>query len=196
VTLGVESRAATAASARAAASEAMQGLLAQLRASGVADADIQTSNLELEPDHDHRDGTAVLRGYRVSNQAAVTLRDLARAGDIIDAALDSAGDAARLRGVRFSFADAAPLYDQARRGAMADARQRAATFADSAGVAVGEVLEITEMDGSNGEPGPRVMFAARAASMPVQAGESGITASVRVQFALEPPKTRKTGKPR
>ena len=54
----------------------MQTLLAQLRASGVADADIQTSNLELEPEYDHRDGTAVLRGYRVSNQVSVTLRDL------------------------------------------------------------------------------------------------------------------------
>lgn len=186
VTLGVEHTDPRASEARAAMTAAMTRLLAVLRTAGVEPRDIQTSNLSLQPlyDYNSADGRT-LRGYTASNSVSVTLRDLERSGEIIDAALDACGDAARMNGLRFGFAKPEVLLEQARRAAIADARARAETFASAAGVAVGEVIDIVEAQAVGNRPVARGMLEAKAMAAPIEGGEEALSASVVVRFTLK-----------
>ena len=73
---------------------AATGLLDVLRGRGVADRDLRTSGLSISPTFD-TDGR--ITGYEVTNQVAATLRDVAGAGALIDAAAQAAGDAVRVQ---------------------------------------------------------------------------------------------------
>lgn len=71
---------------------------------------------------------------------------------------------------------------------MADARAKAGEYAAHAGRALGQVVRVSEEGGAF--PMPKVLGGARAmamaeSAMPVEAGESTITSSVRVRFALD-----------
>lgn len=192
VTLGVERMATRASEARTGAAEAASRLLAVLREAGVEGKDIQTANITLQPQYDYNSGDGrTLRGYNASNSIAVTLRDLARSGEVVDAALEATGDAARMNGIRFGFANPATLLERARRAAVADARWRAETFANAAGVALGEVLQIAEVPDTSGRPSPKGMLEARALATPIEGGEESVSATVIVKFALERKAARK-----
>lgn len=185
VTLGVEHTAPRASEARARATEAMAQLLGVLRGAGVQTRDIQTASVTLQPIYDYNSSEGrTLRGYTAAQSLAVILRDLERSGEVIDAALEAAGDAARMNGLRFGFSNPAGLLTQARREAIADARSRAETYAAAAGVAVGAVLSIVEATEPPSRPVPRGMLEAKAMSTPIEAGEEGVTASVVIQFAV------------
>jgi len=185
VSLGVESLAATAAGARTIVSENMRKLLDILREARVESRDIQTQHIELEPEYDYSSSTGrTLRGYVARNTVSVKLRDIASSGETIDRVLEVAGDSARLNGISFDFADPAALYDRARREAIAEAQRRAATYADAAGVAVGEVLEITERTDDRVPSMPYRARAMSSAAMPVEAGEESVRVDVMVRFAL------------
>src|SRR4029450_12083716 len=79
---------------------------------GVAEADIQTAGIDIYPRY-ARGGA--IRGYQVSHQLTVKIRDLAKAGAIISAAVDAGGNAARLSGVWFAIEDDDTLLAQAPR---------------------------------------------------------------------------------
>lgn len=187
VTLGVEAIAPRASEARARASEAMVRLLAVLREAGVQARDTQTASVSLQPNYDYNSSEGrTLRGYTAAQSVTVTLRDLERSGETIDAALEAAGDAARMNGLRFGFSNPADLLLRARREAVADARFRAETYAAAAGVALGEVLSIVEAAEPGVRPVPRGMLEAKAMAAPIESGEEGVTSSVVVHFSLVP----------
>lgn len=187
VTLGVEHVAPRASEARAMASDAMAHLLAAFRGAGVQPRDTQTASVSLQPNYDYSSSDGrTLRGYTAAQSVSVTLRDVDRSGETIDAALEAAGDAARMNGLRFGFSDPAELLVRARREAVADARLRAETYAAAAGVAVGEVLSIVEVSEPGARPVPRGMLEAKAMATPIEGGEEGVSASVVVQFSLVP----------
>ena len=74
-----------------------------LHAAGVAEADLRTSQLSVSPTQDPNTGR--ITGYEVSNMLTATLRDVDRAGSVIDAAGTAAGDAVRVQQLEFSIAD-------------------------------------------------------------------------------------------
>ena len=74
-----------------------------LRAAGVAEPDLRTSQLSVSPTQDPTTGRVT--GYEVSNLLTATLRDVGRAGAVIDAAGAAAGDAIRVQQLEFSVAD-------------------------------------------------------------------------------------------
>ena len=184
--LGVEASAEKVGPALADANARMRALLAAVRRAGVADKDIRTTDFSVyfEQDPAPRAGSASRAGlYHVRNAVEVTIRDLSRASDVLDAALAAGGNTAS--GISFAIDDPAPLRASARRTAVADARSRAEALARAAGVAVGAVLSISEA----GSPGPRPMLAramAASAGPPVEAGELSETAQVQVVYEIVP----------
>ena len=76
---------------------------------------------------------------------------------------------------------------EARSAAIDNARKRAAEFAAAAGFSLGEVLMISEAGASGPSPMFRKFAAEAGGSMPIQAGTTGLSASVTVEFALETP---------
>lgn len=188
ITLGVATQDETAAAALAANSARLAAVLAQLKAAGVAERDLQTSGLTLGPRLDYsRDGQPPrVTGYEVSNQVTVRVRDLAALGGILDKAV---GDGANtFHGLSFGLADSAAALDAARVQAVQEAARKAAMMAEAAGVRLGTVAEMSE---SGGGPEPVPMYrkgavAMAAEAVPVEGGEVSYTVSVTVSWELEP----------
>lgn len=150
---------------------------------GVADRDRRTSGMGVNPRWD-REGQRVV-GYTAHHAVRLVIRDRERVGDVIGAMAGAAGDAFGLDAVTLEVADPAPLLVRARGAAFEDARSRADQYASLAGRPLGPVLRVTE-GGGYAPPTPRFAKAAMdlAGGMPVEAGESTMTASVTVRFGL------------
>src|SRR5665213_1837571 len=101
---------------------AMTRVIAALKALGIADKDIQTSNVSLQPTYDYSTNANPPRitGYQLSNSVTVTVRDLAKLGDAIDNSL--AAGATSIDGVAFRVDDQTAAEAQARQAAMAEAK--------------------------------------------------------------------------
>lgn len=192
---GVVSQGKTASEAMAANAADMTRVIAALKKAGVADKDIQTSNLSLNPVYQPQrnlpDGTVEpaqprIVGYQANNTVSVRQRKLGEMGKVIDA-LVSAG-ANQVNGPGFELDDPEPAQDQARTAAMQKARARAELYARAAGLKVARILAISESGGW--QPPQPVMYkmamADAAPSTPVQAGELQMTVNVTVQFELAP----------
>jgi uncharacterized protein len=185
--LGVAVTRPTAAAAQAAAAGTMAAILGALRETGVADRDLRTEGLSLQPVLDYRnDGPPRLRGYELRNSVVARLRDLARLPEAVDGAI--AAGATTLDGVRFDVEDRAAAEAAARDAAVADALAKAAALARAAGAELGPVLAVSE--GSIAPPAPfpvaraAKLMAADALSTPVEAGESEIAVTVQLVVAL------------
>lgn len=196
--VGVEARGATVSAANAEAAAAMEAALGALRASGVADKDIQTRNFSVYPRYEYRDITQrdggkisrrVLAGYEVSNDVAAKIRDIDSVGETIDAVIVAAGDGARISGVVFGVEDLDALRPELRRMAVADAVAKAEALADLSGVKLGRLLYMSEgaarASGGGYESGFGA-FALEAASAPppISAGEREARFSVSAGFGI------------
>ena len=183
VNLGVTTTDKMAAAAMQANSTALAAVMERLKAAGIADRDLQTSNLQLTPNWTNPDngGMAVISGYTASNMLSVRVRDLTILGAVLDAAITDGANT--LNGISFGQSDPRPIQDAARQAAVADAMARAKLLTEAAGVKLGRVLSISENAGY-GAPMPMMKAADMAESVPVAAGEIGVTASVNMVFEL------------
>ncbi|MGH2466334.1 MAG: SIMPL domain-containing protein [Candidatus Limnocylindrales bacterium] len=188
LSLGVQAHAPTAAAAQSQANAVMARLVAAVKRLGVADKDLATQWLSLQPQYASQpagDTPPRLGGYQADQSLVVTVRDLTRAGAIIDGAVAAGAD--QVGGISFSLADPTRASDQARTAAMADARARAQALARAAGVAVGAVVSIIETDGSPPQPIPydRGLAAPQVgAPTQVEPGTTDVEVDVTVTFAI------------
>lgn len=187
VTAGVVTQAATAQGAMADNAARMTATLAALRKAGVAPRDMQTASVDLNPQYRYEDNKPpILTGYQASNQVRVRLRDIARAGSVLDALV--AAGANRIDGPALSVDQPEAALDEARGRAVAAARARADLYAKAAGLRVVRILSISEQ----GEGGPiapmPVMAMARSAAKQADtemvAGEQKLAVRVAVSFEL------------
>ncbi len=194
---GVTSQGKTAGVALSANSADMNKVIAALKKAGIADRDIQTSNLSLNPIYQPQrpmpDGTVEpaepkIIGYQVYNTVNVRQRNLAQFGRVLDTLV--AAGANQISGPSFQMDDPDSATDEARSQAMKKARSRADLYAKGAGLKVLRILSISESGGY--VPQPQVMYARAAMadgmekSTPVAAGEVSMTSSVTVLFELTP----------
>lgn len=181
LTIGVETEAETPGQALADNAERMSAVMRQLKDAGVADKDLQTSQLGIWPVFAERDQPRKTVGYRASNQLSVTIRDIERLGVVLDGAV--ADGANSVNGPTFGIADPEPLLADARTAAVQDALDKAGQYAAAASVKLGDVISIDEATG--GPIFARQMRAeAMAASTPVAPGETTLSASVTMTFAI------------
>jgi uncharacterized protein YggE len=186
LTLGVEANAETVASARTQAADSMNAVIAALTAAGVAEEDIQTTRLSVQPRYNFSGQVQEIIGFTVSNIATVKVRDIDSTGDVIDGAIEAGGNNARLDSLVFTIDDPTELEDEARRSAMAEARARAETLAEAGGVELGRPRSIAE----GGGPMP-IPFAADAfrqedaGGTPIELGELEVRIQVTVVYDLE-----------
>jgi len=174
--------------AQAAAATAMQAVIAALRKAGIADKDVQTTSLSLQPVYDYSsNGTPPkLTGYQIVNAVQATVRKLDTISDVIDGAL--AAGATTLDGITFRVDDPAAAEAQARDAAMKNARAKADALAKAAGVSITGVSSITEQSGSTPVPVPYLAGAAatdKAAATPVQVGTNEVDVSVSVVYLID-----------
>jgi uncharacterized protein YggE len=182
---GVTTEARTARDASDANNTAMSKVLAALKAAGIADKDIQTSRLSLQPQYaqvPNKQGVNTISGYRASNRVTMRLRDVTKVAGAIDTLVSSGAN--EIGGINFMVAQASKLLDDARTEAIADARRKAEIYAKAAGVTLGTPVSITE-DGGGSTPVP-MMLRKMAASAPVAQGEETLRVHVSVSWAIKP----------
>lgn len=185
---GVMTRADTAREALTENSQAMDRIIARLRELGIAREDIQTSNFSVSPQYDYNQGTGeqVFRGYNVSNQVQVTLRDLARAGDILDALVSTGANS--IYGPNFMLEDDAATKEAARTEAYARGQRMAQDYARMAGYTGIRLLEISESV-QNAGPMPQPAMARMSADSaeaapPIEPGQVGTGVTITVKYEM------------
>ena len=180
LSIGVSSHAKTAADALSAMSDRANKLMAVIKDSGVADKDVQTTGLSLQPTTDN---AGQITGYEASTSVVASIRDISKVGPSIDAASQQVGDDVRLDGVSFSFQDTGSLMSAARGDAVKQARADAQDLATAAGLQLGDVQSISE--GTTVTPFPAAAASAtQAASVPVQPGSQSVSVDVTMVFEL------------
>ncbi len=129
VSLGVQTQADEANAALEQNNRRMQALIDALKNAGVADEDIQTQALRLQPRYQEteRGGPGEIVGYKASNTVQVRIQDLDALGQMIDTAVSVGGN--RITGIRFEISDPAGLLEQAREAAWNDAESKATQLA-------------------------------------------------------------------
>jgi uncharacterized protein YggE len=193
LSLSVLREADTARAALDADNKAMADVIAAMKKAGIADRDLQTSGLSIDPRYSNvKPGEKTqeepkIIGYRVVNTLTVRVRDLDKLGAVIDSSVSLGVNQGG--GITFTNDDMSKPMQEARKHAMEDAIARARTLTEAAGVKTGKIIEISEQ---SYRPMPRPMamkarsFAAAAEdSVPVQAGENTYHATVTVTFEIE-----------
>lgn len=191
ITVGVQSRAATAAAAAAANARKQTAILDTLRRLGFTPEQLTTANYNVSPEmqYDQQGQRPRVTGYVVSNTVRVDVHRVEQAGAVIDAALGRGAN--EIHGLNFYLSNPGP----ARRAAIADgvarARADAEALAQAAGGRVGQLLEL-----STAPTGP-VLFqktmmadarggAESAMATPISAGEETVRATVHARWAFVP----------
>jgi len=185
VHLGVTVTKPTVKAVRDAGAKAMTDIIAAIKGLGIADADIQTTNLSLYPQYGSGSVPKVV-GYQISEQVQVTVRDLDKTGDVVDAA--TAKGATDVNGISFEIADPVKAQNDARAAAVAAARTSAEAMATAGHVTLGAVVSITDATPVQ----PPIFYGYGAAqrpaadvATPVQPGTQDLTANVTVVFAID-----------
>ena len=186
INLGVSTTAPTAREAMAQNNSALATVIAKLESMGVAKKDMQTGYVSLNPQttpvKPGEQGTDKITSYWASNTLNVTVNDLTKVGELLDAAITAGANT--VNGIRFGVKDNSTLNDQALTAAVKTARAKADLVADGLGLKVTGVQSVSVDSYVGPEPVYAKMSAAgaRDASVPIEAGELTITASVRVTF--------------
>ncbi|MBL8551043.1 MAG: SIMPL domain-containing protein [Hyphomonadaceae bacterium] len=188
ISLGVVTEGQTAAAAMQANAQRMAALVQSLRRAGVAERDVQTANVSVNPQYVYGDGVPPrITGYQASNTVNVRVRNLANLGRTVDAAVAAGGNT--INGVSFSIDDPEPVLDRARRQAVQRARARANLYAEAAGMRVNRIISISEAGAAPPMPYPVPMMMAERSvaaqvATPTMPGEVKSTANVTVVFEL------------
>ena len=143
INAGVVTQAATASEAIRQNAARMARVRAALRRAGIADRDIQTSTISLQPDYRYAENQPPqLTGYRASNEVNVRFRDIANSGAILDALV--AEGANQINGPMLAIERPEAALDEARTRALAAARARAELYARSLGMRVVRIVAVSE----------------------------------------------------
>lgn len=189
VYLGVNTANANVTTAINQANETLTAIVAAMSDQGIAPEDIQTASYSVYPEDRYDPQTGQPTGeriYRVQQTVTITVRDISKAGAVIDAGV--AAGANVVNGVSFGIADTSALEAEARTKAVADARARAEQLAKAFGVTLGEPIVISE--GYVNAPitmagdARAEMFAASVTASQVNPGQMSVSVQVNVSFAI------------
>ena len=182
---GVVTQAADANAALKANSAQMNKVVAAIRAAGIAERDIQTSGININPQYRYAENQPpTITGYQASNTVNIKVRDIAKLGEVLDALVASGAN--QVNGPSFEIDQPEAAYDEARQAALKKAQARAEMYAKSLGLRVRRIVSISE--GGGFRPPMPMMKAmamdARAESAPVAPGETTLSANLDVVFEL------------
>lgn len=178
VSFGVSTDADTASAALRTNAAGMSKVLAAVKAQGIASADIRTELVSLSPRYPPNGDHIV--GYTATNSVSVALRNLGKAGAVIDAAVDAGAN--RMSGPNLVRSDETALYNQALRAAIANAKSKARTIAAASGLHLRRITDVTESGGPT--PAPVTARAGTTPTTPIEPGTQLVQATVIVTFSV------------
>lgn len=185
ISAGVMTRSASATGAITENAARMERVRAALKRAGIADRDIQTSNISLNPEYRYQDNMPPqLTGYTASNQVNVRFRDIRNTGRILDALV--AEGANQINGPSLTIDKPEAALDEARVKAVAAGRARAELYARALGMRVVRLLSVSE-GGGYSVPPPMPMMRAQAdsAATKIDPGEQQLQVTLAMSFELQ-----------
>ena len=162
----------------------MTAVVAALKKAGVAERDIQSSRIDLNPQYNYQQNQPPkITGYQASNTVNVRLRDIARTGDVLDALVKQGAN--QINGPTFRIDKPDAAMDEARTDAIKQAQSRPDLYAAATGLKVRRIVSISESGEMAQPPRPMMMMAKTAdAATPVAAGENTMAVDLNVVYEL------------
>ena len=186
ISAGVTTQAATATDALGQNATRMERVRTALKRAGVADRDIQTASISLQPQYKYVENQApILTGYQASNQLSVKFRDIRASGKILDALVGEGAN--QINGPNLTIDHPEAALDEARGKAIATGRARADLYARALGMRVIRVISVSESGGYSSPP-PQPMMArtqVAEAKTSIDPGEQQLQISVAMAFELQ-----------
>ena len=134
-------------------------------------------------------GTQTLSGYRAQQVFTVTLRDTAKAGEVVDSVIAAGGNSLQVYGVTPTLLDTDAAVAQAREAAIKSAKEKAKDYAGLVDGDLGSVVYVTEIT-SPSSPVPMRVGDAGSAELSmtktvVNLGTQEVSVTVEVRWSLE-----------
>ena len=186
ISAGVTTQAATATDALGQNATRMERVRTALKRAGVADRDIQTASISLQPQYKYVENQApILTGYQASNQLSVKFRDIRASGKILDALVGEGAN--QINGPNLTIDHPEAALDEARGKAIATGRARADLYARALGMRVIRVISVSESGGYSSPPPQPMMARAQVAEAKtsIDPGEQQLQISVAMAFELQ-----------
>ena len=187
ISAGVVTRAPTASGAIQQNAEQMERVIAALRKASIAERDIQTSSINLNPEYRYEENRAPqLIAYQASNSVSVRFRDIRNSGRILDALV--AEGANQLNGPQLTIDKPEAALDEARVKALSEGRARAELYAKALGKRVVRLVSVSEGGGYSVPPPMPVTMEARAggaADSKILPGEQKLQVTLAMTFELQ-----------
>jgi len=188
ISAGVVTKATTARAALSQNATQMERVRAALKRAGIADRDIQTSTINLNPEYRYADNQPpTLTGYSATNQLNIRFRDIAKSGDILDALV--AQGANSISGPNLTIDKPDEATDEARTKALGVGRARAEQYARALGMRVVRLVSVSESGGGYAPPPPMpmaVMAQARERDYTkIDPGEQKLSVTLGMVFELQ-----------
>ncbi len=187
---GIVSRASDSSASLQQNSAHMARLLAALKKAGIAERDIQTRGIQLNPQYHYRENQPpTITGYEARNSLSIKVRQLGQLGSLLDTLVSEGAN--EIHGPNLLIDKPEDAYDSARRAALETARNRARMYADSLGLRVRRIVSIDET-GQLGSLPAEVMMSARqgkalaasAMDNSIAPGENSLEVTLNVVFEL------------
>lgn len=177
INMGVQTVASSAQEAQQQNAKASESFLNAIKGQGVADADIETSGINMYPSYDNPNQ------YTIDNNFRLTIRDLKKLGAIIDAGIGAGANTAY--SLTFDVSERNAQYVEALKLAMKSVGQKATALAESGGYKITRTLSIQEAGSSNFMPMEQSADAMLAGGQtPVMPSEIEISATVSGTYVI------------
>lgn len=186
--LGVHSEDPSASEAVSVNNVQTQKVINALKKLGIDPKDIRTTNFSIWPSQNYDpNGQPLDTKYMVDNTVYVTIRDLAKLGDLLDSVITAGVNT--VNSIQFDVADKSAAIKQARDEAVKSAQTQAQELADVAGVKLGDIQNIGFYDSipsptfESGKGGGGGMAAS--VSVPIQPGQLTLTVTVSMTYEIK-----------
>ncbi len=166
----------------------MDNVMKELMALGIDKKDIQTQNYSVDEDYDWINDREVFKGYEIRNSITIKVRDLTKAGDVLDKSISAGANVAN--GIHFDLENRDELYNEALKLAMKSADSKAGAIMETFGAKVSKPYRVVEQNTSyRTEYAP--MYNAKMMAdeediggrTSIQAGSLKVIANVEVEYA-------------
>ncbi len=171
--------------ALAAANVAASKFRAAILANGIDKKYLSSTTLTVYPEYNYsQDAGNVLVGYRASQSFEVVIRNAAKAGEIVDAVVASAGDSLAINGVTPFVYDNTKATEAARNSAVKNAKAKAASYAKLLGVKIGKIIYLQESSAPSSYPIAMAQAKASDEATQIDLGQQDVSVSVATRWAI------------
>jgi uncharacterized protein YggE len=171
--------------ALAAANDAASKFRAAILANGIDKKYLSSTTLTVYPEYNYTQNAGnVLIGYRASQSFEVVILNAAKAGEIVDAVVASAGDSLAINGVTPFVYDNTKATEAARNSAVKNAKSKAASYAKLLGVKIGNIIYLQESSAPSSYPISMAQAKASDEATQIDLGRQDVSVSVATRWAI------------